>query len=720
MIAADYPCAAQWYTLNGTNILLPIIAATAVFAISWLHRVYNRRKTEAEFLSEIIARRLNAVFGFFRRIFRREKTAHQNVEEELRKVIEKQRLFIEQSSMALIEWDNLFRLTHWNPAAERIFGYKAEEAIGQYVTFLVPPGDQADLKRILMGLILKQDRLSSTIKNRTKDGKTIVCRWYNTPLTDKAGKFLGAVSLCEEITEYKKMEEELERLAAVVRNCSELVNIATIEGNMIFLNESGCKMLGINSHDTSMYSLTDFIADGAMKEQFEKDILPILLRGETWRGEMQYRNRMTGKNVDVQATIFGILAPAANKPLYVANISLDITERKQAEAALREKDRKLQLFLENTSDMIWTINFSGKATYVSPSVANLLGYTPEEFSRFTFKDYMKPASAQFAMNRLLQAIADNQPGKILEADTFEIEYIRKDGSLLWTEVHTNGIYDDQGHLIGVQGTTRDISNRKKSEKLLRESERRHRLFAENANGILCEFDFSGRYTYISPSVIKVLGYSQEEAMQFHVGDAMTAESAEAAYKCFAEVADAVNKGRFVPAGYFESEVIRKDGAIIWVGLHYSIMCNESGKPIGMQGIAIDITERKRVETELAFKNVLMSTLQEVSIDGMLVVDSNRKVLLRNQRFNEMWRLSPQVSATEDDVAVLNTGLVNVADPDAFLEKVLYLYEHREESSRDEITMKDGRIFDRYSAPMFGPDGQYYGRVWFFRDIIDRK
>jgi PAS domain S-box-containing protein len=287
-------------------------------------------------------------------------------------------------------------------------------------------------------------------------------------------------------------------------------------------------------------------------------------------------------------------------------------------------------------------------------------------------------------------------------------------------VHSNGIYDERGHLVGVQGITRDISKRKRSEQLLKESERRHRLFAENANGILWEMDFSGRYTYLSPSLTKLLGYAPEEAMQFGLGKTMPPALAEAAKKRYAEVVEAAKNGRPVPDGYFEVEHYRKDGTKIWAGVHYSAMSDEAGKAIGIQGITIDISERKHTEAELAFKNVLMSTLQEVSLDGMLAVDENRKVLLRNQRFNEMWRLPPKISATEDDDAILHTGLADVADQGAFLEKVLYLYDHHQEKSRDEVVMKDGRVFDRYSAPMFGPNEQYYGRVWFFRDITDRK
>jgi hypothetical protein len=74
----------------------------------------------------------------------------------------------------------------------------------------------------------------------------------------------------------------------------------------------------------------------------------------------------------------------------------------------------------------------------------------------------------------------------------------------------------------------------------------------------------------------------------------------------------------------------------------------------------------------------------------------------------------------DDAPVLRFVTEQVADPGSFLHRVQYLYEHARETSRDEVSLKDGRTFDRYSAPMFGPDARYYGRVWYFRDITERK
>ena len=120
------------------------------------------------------------------------------------------------------------------------------------------------------------------------------------------------------------------------------------------------------------------------------------------------------------------------------------------------------------------------------------------------------------------------------------------------------------------------------------------------------------------------------------------------------------------------------------------------------------------------KNALLSAQQEVSIDGVLAIDGDGKVIQFNGRFTEMWKVPPELMASRSDEMLLRSVQDQLADPQAFLAKTRRLYAHRQETSRDEIALVNGRVFDRYSAPMVGKGGQYLGRVWFFRDITERK
>jgi len=146
-------------------------------------------------------------------------------------------------------------------------------------------------------------------------------------------------------------------------------------------------------------------------------------------------------------------------------------------------------------------------------------------------------------------------------------------------------------------------------------------------------------------------------------------------------------------------------------------------PLGtalLGALMVNRLRRERAEEELVFNNIILRTQQESSIDGILVVDENGKILSFNQRLVELWGIPPDVIESRSDKRALQSVTDKLADPEGFIHKVKLLYESRHETSRDEIFLKDGRSFDRYSAPMLGAHGKYYGRVWYFRDITERK
>ena len=117
---------------------------------------------------------------------------------------------------------------------------------------------------------------------------------------------------------------------------------------------------------------------------------------------------------------------------------------------------------------------------------------------------------------------------------------------------------------------------------------------------------------------------------------------------------------------------------------------------------------------------LLASAQQTSPDGILVVDEAGQIVTFNPRFTEVWKISVELAEDHDDTPVLQAAVAKTADPDGFLARVKYLYEHKTESSHEEILLKDGRTLDRYSAPLYEQDKVYFGRVWYFRDITARK
>ena len=134
----------------------------------------------------------------------------------------------------------------------------------------------------------------------------------------------------------------------------------------------------------------------------------------------------------------------------------------------------------------------------------------------------------------------------------------------------------------------------------------------------------------------------------------------------------------------------------------------------------EISERKHVEDELRWKTAFLEAQVNATVDGILVVSSDNKRLLYNQQLVKQWNVPQEIIDDTDDASLFNYVLNLTKDPEQFKARVGYLYEHPDEVSRDELEFKNGLVLDRYSAPVLGKEGQYYGRVWTFRDITQRK
>ncbi|HNQ24030.1 MAG TPA: PAS domain S-box protein, partial [Phycisphaerae bacterium] len=194
----------------------------------------------------------------------------------------------------------------------------------------------------------------------TRSGAERTIAWHNTVLTDESGAIVGTLSSGEDVTERKRVEEELQKLASVVQYSSELVNLATLDGRMVFLNEAGGRMLGIDPREAGRHQIVEVIPE-AWLPVVHNEMLAALTAGGTWEGDLQYRNLATGALTDVHAMTFTIQDPETGAPQYLANVSLDITARKRAEGELVEArlaaeaaNRAKSEFLANMSHEIRT------------------------------------------------------------------------------------------------------------------------------------------------------------------------------------------------------------------------------------------------------------------------------------------------------------------------------------------------------------------------------
>jgi PAS domain S-box-containing protein len=170
----------------------------------------------------------------------------------------------------------------------------------------------------------------------------------------------------------------------------------------------------------------------------------------------------------------------------------------------------------------------------------------------------------------------------------------------------------------------------------------------------------------------------------------------------------------------EYRIIRPDGSVRWILDRGFPVKGENSRPRRMVGIAEDITERKQAEEELRWKTAFLEAQVDSSIDGLLVVDSEGKTILQNQRMNDLWKIPLDIAVREDDAIMVEFVANQTKNPSQFKSRITHLYSHPDEVSQDEIELVDGTILDRYSSPVRDRGGKYYGRIWTFRDITGKK
>jgi diguanylate cyclase (GGDEF)-like protein/PAS domain S-box-containing protein len=163
-----------------------------------------------------------------------------------------------------------------------------------------------------------------------------------------------------------------------------------------------------------------------------------------------------------------------------------------------------------------------------------------------------------------------------------------------------------------------------------------------------------------------------------------------------------------------------DGNYHWFENHVSAIRDPAGNSTVFEGMLFDITERKQAEEQFNFVNTLFITAMEKSPNGFLVIGADRRILAHNQLFLDMWRIPAEAAKTGLDEALLQAVSGSLQDPQGFRTGLERLYEHPEQEIQDEIEFKDGRIFERHSAALRSQNQQHLGRMFFFRDITERK
>ncbi|MEH1924582.1 PAS domain S-box protein [Nostoc sp.] len=272
----------------------------------------------------------------------RDITEYKQAEAELRASQQKLALLIEQTPLAIIEWNTKFEVQTWNRAAEKIFGYTTEEMLGNCFEVIIPENAKKHVNEIITALLTQRGGSFSINENITKDGKVIVGEWYNNPLVAPDGQVIGVASMVLDITERKRAEEEQQKFVALIENSSDFIGISSMEGQVTYVNPTGLKMLGLSNLEVAKTkSVVDFHSPEAFAE-FQQQIIPLMLQHGFWQGEFRHRHFQTGIEIPTDCSLFIVKHPETGEPFCQVAVARDITERKQAKEALLKSEAQLR------------------------------------------------------------------------------------------------------------------------------------------------------------------------------------------------------------------------------------------------------------------------------------------------------------------------------------------------------------------------------------------
>ena len=372
------------------------------------------------------------------------------------------------------------------------------------------------------------------------------------------------------------------------------------QGRHVYLNKTFETRFGVRLDDWR--GKTDHeLWPPDLAEQFRSSDLAVLAsRGATHSVEQMIERE--GRRSSWLTTKFSFQDPAGNR--FVAGMATDVTQREQAEQALREANARLhkseellRSVTDNSPDAIYVKDLDSRWLMANAAVLRIVGKTAEQVSGKTDLEL-------YADPEIGQAILDNDRSVLERGDARAFEELADtpEGRRVFLSIKAPR-RDAEGTIIGLVGISRDITERKRIEEALRQSEQKYRYLAETVQDVIWIMDTDDlRFLYVSPSVLKQRGYTPEEVIAAPVQAALTSESAERVARLIAERrAELIRAERDDGEGRFYTDEVEqpcKDGSVIGVEMVTRLYRSQTTGHIEGLGVSRDITGRKRAEEEL--------------------------------------------------------------------------------------------------------------------------
>ncbi len=515
----------------------------------------------------------------------------------------KYRLLAENASDLIWTRDLDFKTTFVSPSVERLTGYTPEEYLKTNIEDLLTPASLKLAATILADELAKEETgnadpdrsVTMEVESYNKDGTH---RWTEVVVSfmrDKAGQATGVLGMSRDITDRKETEEKLKRseeiFDAISKNVKDVLWIIDLNTeSFTYISPSVEESWGWTVEEALKLQYEDMVTPETLNRAI-KNVTEKLSQG---RSEKDISRALEFEHYHKDGSTFWVESKSSfilgsdGKPMLVAGITRDITDRKKAEAALLESEVKYRTLVENSLQGVVIIQ-DLNLMFANRTVTEITGYSVEELRDFppeTIIELVHPDDQKTVWGRLKDRLAGESP-----PTNYTFRVLRKNGSIAWIEVFVSMI--EYMGCPAIQATLLDVTNRIESEKALRDSEEQFRLIFENVNDEIIYTTVDGTILKVNQKAKSISGYTPEELIgkKFYNSNLIKPEDIENSIKIFKDIA----AGKFVPP--MEFEAFRKDKSRVFIEVNSRLITGKDDTK-GILSIIRDITERKVADEQL--------------------------------------------------------------------------------------------------------------------------
>jgi PAS domain S-box-containing protein len=579
-------------------------------------------------------------------------------------------------------------ITSWNDGAAKMFGYGAAEAIGQPVSIIVPD-DRKNEPAVLSGSVAMGSRVTNMVtRRRRKNGGLVDVSITASPLRDAIGAVVGVAIIAREITDRMRTQQALQqaqsRLQAITDNISGVVyrRILHPDGRITlpYISESVRALHG-HAPDDSV-APADRLRAAVLPEDrpaLEQSVHDSARQCAPWSHEWRFLHA-DGSVRWLRGT--------ANAPQILETgeavwdvVAIDITDLKQAEAGLKHSEERYRALYGRTPVMMHSIDAEGRLVAVSDTWLESLGYTRDEVIGRRSSEFLTPDSQQHARTVVLPAFFRTGTCKDVP-----YQFVKKSGGLIDVLLSAVAERDAEGRVMRSLAVLIDVTEQKRAEAELRDSEERFRSITANVPGIVYRRvrDAHGRlsYTYFNKGVADIFGVTPERAVADAalITDAVHPDDRQAVLRSIDESA------RNLSEWQSDFRIIARDGTVKWLSGRSRPRQDSAGQVV-WDGVIVDITESRQAqdalhasETRAARAYGLLEDAIESLNDGFVLYDANDRLVMMNRiarNWDPGFAAKAVPGSTYEEVLRLavNTGRINTEgrDPETFIRQRLTLH-----------------------------------------------